>query len=174
MSPPCLSTLFHVPRLVEVWIPSVIKKGRGPDSHHVYQVWCMCVCHCNCKCMWSDVNLVTTVSVWGEARCVCDLTHLHIVVKGLNQIHVRSHVHLCSFTTTNRCLSRWSLRSGMFTGDTQSLGSSTARYTLDITPTHTHMPTTSHMLLPWVFPTVAAVCSRGKQFQFPSQKSPWK
>ena len=24
-------------RLVEVWIPSVIKKGRGPEGFHVYQ-----------------------------------------------------------------------------------------------------------------------------------------
>ena len=30
---------FHLHRLVEVWIPSVIKKGRGPDSHHAYQVY---------------------------------------------------------------------------------------------------------------------------------------
>ena len=30
---------FHLHRLVEVWIPSVIKKGRGSDTHHAYQVY---------------------------------------------------------------------------------------------------------------------------------------
>ena len=30
---------FHLHRLIEVWIPSVIKKGRGPDTHHAYQVY---------------------------------------------------------------------------------------------------------------------------------------
>lgn len=33
-----LACMVHCSRLVEVWIPSVIRKGRGPDGFHVYQV----------------------------------------------------------------------------------------------------------------------------------------
>lgn len=34
-----LTLLLLYYRLVSVWIPSVIKKGRGPDGHHIYQVF---------------------------------------------------------------------------------------------------------------------------------------
>lgn len=32
-------TINDIYRFVSVWIPSVIKRGRGPDAHHTYQVF---------------------------------------------------------------------------------------------------------------------------------------
>ena len=35
-----MGVVCNVPyRVVDVWIPSVIKSGRGPDSHHTYQIY---------------------------------------------------------------------------------------------------------------------------------------
>ena len=65
-------------RLVEVWIPSVIKKGRGPDGHHVYQVdYIMLHLASHYIIMTSQVLLKVGPEEWNVYRRYAEFREFH-------------------------------------------------------------------------------------------------